>query len=622
MLCPLFQNRNHFLVSFSSYGSGIFVSSSTVSLNNSTVSDNIADSLGGGIYLSYGSTLNINNSTIANNTSPFGGGIYLYDGTTLTINNSTISGNTASTLGGGILQGQFAGYTNTIALHNTILANNTAATAPDCSGFINTSDHNIIGNTTGCTVTAGTGDQFNVDPQLSTFLPAQGYYPLLLGSPAIEAGDNATCMATDQRGVARVGTCDIGAYEYTTPGSAVSLSVVSGSGQRAGTSSAFSQPLQAAALDSQGSPVGGVTIDFTAPGSGPSGTFADTGTNTTSVDTDAGGIATTPIFTANNQSGNYNVTATASGLADSVTFTLTNALPWYVSTTGNDANDCLGQATTCATINGALNKPDFVAGDTILVAMGTYTGTGNEVVLLDKDATLSGGWDETFTTQSGMTTIDGGGSQRGITVNTGVTANVTRFTIQNSGGSEGYGVHNSGTLTLDKVHIHNTIRGILNNNTGTLTLNNSAITDNGSIETCGGGIFNDRGTVTINNSTISGNASSSVFCAPIAGIANHTGPLALNNVTVANNTGGGIWSFPAGVATLQNTLVAGNTLNGNPYDCNAGDVLNSLGYNLMGAAPCTVNSTTGDQIGTLNSPINGDCSTATEISNEKTADFE
>ena len=46
----------------------------------------------------------------------------------------------------------------------------------------------------------------------------------------------------------------------------------------------------------------------------------------------------------------------------------------------------------CATINAALNKPDFVAGDTIRVAAGTYTGAGEQVVLLDKSATLSGGW--------------------------------------------------------------------------------------------------------------------------------------------------------------------------------------------------------------------------------------
>jgi hypothetical protein len=49
-----------------------------------------------------------------------------------------------------------------------------------------------------------------------------GYYggatlvhSLLTGSPALNAGNNATCAATDQRGVTRPisGTCDMGAYE-------------------------------------------------------------------------------------------------------------------------------------------------------------------------------------------------------------------------------------------------------------------------------------------------------------------------------------------------------------------------------------------------------------------------
>jgi hypothetical protein len=41
---------------------------------------------------------------------------------------------------------------------------------------------------------------------------------LLVGSPAIDKGDNVGCPATDQRGVARPRTaanpCDIGAYEF------------------------------------------------------------------------------------------------------------------------------------------------------------------------------------------------------------------------------------------------------------------------------------------------------------------------------------------------------------------------------------------------------------------------
>src|SRR4030095_7281755 len=78
--------------------------------------------------------------------------------------------------------------------------------------------------------------------------------------------------------------------------------------------------------------------------------------------------------------------------------------PWYVSTTGDDNNDCLSLANPCATINGAIGKAS--SQDIVYVAQGIYTGSGNEVVLIDKDISLSGGWDASFTAQSGISTID------------------------------------------------------------------------------------------------------------------------------------------------------------------------------------------------------------------------
>ena len=79
------------------------------------------------------------------------------------------------------------------------------------------------------------------------------------------------------------------------------------------------------------------------------------------------------------------------------------AEPWYVAPGGDDSNDCQSSDTPCASINGAIAKAS--GGDTIYVAVGTYTDTGDQVVWLNKDTTLSGGWDETFTTQSGTSTV-------------------------------------------------------------------------------------------------------------------------------------------------------------------------------------------------------------------------
>jgi uncharacterized repeat protein (TIGR01451 family) len=247
--------------------------------------------------------------------------------------------------------------------------------------------------------------------------------------------------------------------------------------------------------------------------------------------------------------------------------------PWYVTPGGDDSNDCLSPTTACATINGALNKPGFVAGDTILVATGTYTSTGSEVVLLDEDVTLSGGWDVTFTTQSGASTIDGQGARRGITVDGGWAAIIEWFSIQG-----GYNWWAGG--------------GILNR--GTLILNNSTVCGNTAGDH-GGGIANSNGTLIMNNSTVTGKTS--LWAG--GGISSY-GTLILNNSTVSDNTaiyhGGGIYRY-GHIATLQNTIVAENTAGSNGPDCWEPDsgFIHSAGYNLIGdISDCGFNPGSGD----------------------------
>src|SRR5258706_6622285 len=85
---------------------------------------------------------------------------------------------------------------------------------------------------------------------------------------------------------------------------------------------AFATQLQATVRDASNNPVNGVTVTFTAPTSGASGTFAG-GVNT--AVTNAQGIATAAVFTANGtEGGPYNATASGTGVSTPANFSLTN----------------------------------------------------------------------------------------------------------------------------------------------------------------------------------------------------------------------------------------------------------------------------------------------------------
>jgi sorbitol-specific phosphotransferase system component IIA len=97
---------------------GFYIS---LTLNNSIVSDTTALA-GGGIHdedQCKGATLN--NSTVSGNTARFGGGIYNHEAG-VTLNNSTVSDNTAEEEGGGM----YAGLYSEATLNNSTVSGNTA----------------------------------------------------------------------------------------------------------------------------------------------------------------------------------------------------------------------------------------------------------------------------------------------------------------------------------------------------------------------------------------------------------------------------------------------------------------------------------------------------------------
>jgi len=110
--------------------------------------------------------------------------------------------------------------------------------------------------------------------------------------------------------------------DTTPPPPTITIRVTSGSGQIATIGAAFAAPL-IATVTSNGSPATGVSVTFTAPSSGASGTFVNG--NTTETDTtNSSGVATSSIFTANTTSGAFTVTATTSGASAAASFNLTN----------------------------------------------------------------------------------------------------------------------------------------------------------------------------------------------------------------------------------------------------------------------------------------------------------
>jgi CSLREA domain-containing protein len=244
-------------------GGGVWVDSgASLTLQDSTVTDNHADRSGGGIDSDgsltvvrstiennqagcggiacgtlgigggiddFGASLSVTNSTITGNQAQGdGGGLYLASGATLT--NDTIANNDADitdtgSLGGGGITVDGTVDPHTISLTNTLLAANPwHGEDANCSTGIASLGGNLADDTS-CDLTAN--EQQGIDPKLGP-IDSSGQtdvLPLTAGSPAIDTGNPLACPATDQRGVSRPqgAGCDIGAYELVQPKEAIAF---------------------------------------------------------------------------------------------------------------------------------------------------------------------------------------------------------------------------------------------------------------------------------------------------------------------------------------------------------------------------------------------------------------
>ena len=180
-----------------------------------------AAAFGGGTLLIDGEHT-FSNSTISGNAAPGGtGGGVAFSGSTFHLFNVTLTANQAAPGAGGGIADDGTGIPGS-TLANTIIAGNSGG---DCffSGTPAGADHSL--DSDGSCV-SGPGNLPGVNPLLGPLANNGGptdTNALLAGSPALNAGDNATCLATDQRGVMRqqFGACDIGAFEAPTPESLI-----------------------------------------------------------------------------------------------------------------------------------------------------------------------------------------------------------------------------------------------------------------------------------------------------------------------------------------------------------------------------------------------------------------
>lgn len=484
-----------------------------LTLLNSTLRDNTAAGSGGAIQ-NLGQ-LFVGNSTFTGNDAPTGNGGAINTLVQLVMSNSTVAGNSTSGSGGGIrVQAGVA------TVQNTILADNSAATGPNCSGSLTAGGHNVVHDTAGCTIAGGT--LAVADPVLDVLADNGGpvfTMALLDGSPALNTGDATVCAnATlvdneDQRGVIRPQgpACDVGAYEerhFVMNSTSDVVDVTPGNGTCAtagGVCTLRAAIMEANALE------------------GPTtATFSISGTHTLSIGP-LPNIAKRLVIDGTGQT----VTVNANGLGRVFNILGGGALRGLTLTGGNPGGSGGGVLTGGS---GALTiDKSVIQGNHAANGGGVFHSSSGQLTIID-------------TTVAGNTAgFDGGG----VFVNlTG--ANLVNSTISgNTATDDGGGVYHNVPVFL----VNSTISG------------NAA---NGVDLGGGGGILSSLGSaLTVVNSTIAGNTTNSLG----GGLFRLANTGTLKNTIIAGNTGladnncGGNYSG-AGANLVQGGVSAGCTITG------------------------------------------------------------
>jgi hypothetical protein len=596
------------------YGGGIDDNSGTLTLIDSTVSDNSADDPAKGA-----------------------GGISITDDyAKVTLINCTVGGNSAVGKGGGIYNGypnDLGGTPSVLTLENTIVAGNYAASAPDvdtnpASGATVAASYSLIGNTAGSAITGGPGNILNPSSVglggLGSFGGPTQTMALLAGSPAIGAGTVVAGITTDQRGLPRPGTPDMGAYQTQPP---VSLAVSAPSTVTAGT--AFS--VTVTAKDRYGNIATGYTGSVTLTASNgqavtPSTVALSNGSATVSVTLDTAGAVTLAATAGalKGSSGRITVSpAPAASLVVSAPSTATAGTGFRVTITakdpyGNTAASYSGTVTlsssdgqavhvypaTVRLVNGpaavtvTLDTADTV---TLTASAGTIKGVSGGILVSPVLITVTTASDATV--HAGTSLRDAinranAYAKQGIT-DTVVfdTAQMGTNTITLQQGQLLLGA-GSGTITVNgggQVTVSgNNASRVFEIGAGSVTI--SGLTITGGSSPSGGGVLN-LASLTLNQDVLTGNHESTGGNGGGAVLSWGGGSsLTVNQTTISNNsaawTGGGISLIDGGTLLLTNSTVSGNTSSRD----GGGITLQSISHNVSATVEnCTIANNTAGQ---------------------------
>ena len=627
---------------------------------DSTIRGNSSASVGGGVYNSLGTTADLINSTVSANVASEGAGIYNIG--TLTLTNTTLSDNSTQGLGGGVYNFGIVTLTNStvttnvafqgggavngglvaisrIIVENTVIAGNIAPSSPDCRGSLTSLGHNLIGSNHFCSVTPVSGDLVGtpaspIDPLLGPLRENGGptsTHAILPGSPAIDAGDDAGCPVTDQRGETRpvdgdgdgIAGCDMGAYELATPeseppASQVVLDQVNDPDWRGGWTNLASSNQMGQTFIPMLPVLVAVEVGITTGNPGFGGdtlTMELIGidgellvTRSTRVqdgfdgwlrfDLPRGGIRVPPGKPVELRlrdtgkptfgwklGGDY-----PSGTAESFAYphllqqsdflfrtygrgivggTAKEAAPRTITVTTTDDTRYCG--TPCS-LRGAISLAD--PGDEIIIPAGVYTLALHSdlsgyafwsALAIDKNLTLTGegSGDTVIQVNNRPKPCEFDDCLRAVFITGDAHVVISGVTIRHGtmyAGGGGAGIFNAGTLSLTDTAVRDNYGGGIWN-AGTLTLTNSTIrgnlrlpgcTRNASVGYCGFGISN-RGTSILVNSTVSYNT--------VVGIVN-PGVLFVTRSSIGENTETGIVNLAeSSIAIVMDSVITANSTN-------------------------------------------------------------